>query len=320
MAEITPPPLRHPVIWVRNKFLAGLALVTPLVVTFWILKILYETLRQVSIPILEFFAAIYNQAVPYDWMIDPHDPQLLQFMNFLGFLIPIVFLVALGVMATNVLGVRVVSTLEKLLLRVPFVAFIYKFLKQVMDSFKGFGGVKSFKRVVYIDYPSPGLKMLGFVTGQYIDPASSKNMSAVLLPAALSPMTGIVIVTETSRLEDAPLTVEEAMKLIVSGGLISPKSAEQKLAEAAAAAAAKGRGRSKGKAPATSTATPVPESDFVNLPKADEELLREDLEPLPAGHSAQVSGSVSSSTIPKAPNPAPVVDLKAAAALAGGGR
>lgn len=276
MADPTPPPLRHPIIWVRNKFLAGLALVTPLVVTFWILQIVYASLKQVSIPLLEFFAAIYNQAVPVAWMIDTHDPRLLQFMNFLGFLIPIVFLVALGVMATNVLGVRVVSALEKFLLRIPLVAFIYKFMKQVMDSFKGFGGVKSFKRVVYVDYPSPGLKMLGFVTGQYVDPKSGAGMSAVLLPAALSPMTGLVIVTETSRLEDAPLTVEEAMKLIVSGGLISPKTEEEKRAEAAVAAAGKVRSKGKSKTATSSEPVPVPESDFVNLPKADEELLRED--------------------------------------------
>ncbi|WP_050027182.1 DUF502 domain-containing protein [Verrucomicrobium sp. BvORR034] len=276
MADPTPPPLRHPIIWVRNKFLAGLALVTPLVVTFWILQIVYATLKQVSIPLLEFFAAIYNQAVPVAWMIDTHDPRLLQFMNFLGFLIPIVFLVALGVMATNVLGVRVVSALEKFLLRIPLVAFIYKFMKQVMDSFKGFGGVKSFKRVVYVDYPSPGLKLLGFVTGQYVDPKSGAGMSAVLLPAALSPMTGLVIVTETSRLEDAPLTVEEAMKLIVSGGLISPKTEEEKRAEAAVAAAGKVRSKGKSKTATSSEPVPVPESDFVNLPKADEELLRDD--------------------------------------------
>lgn len=293
MAEPTPPPLRHPIIWVRNKFLAGLALVTPLVVTFWILQIVYASLKQVSIPLLEFFAAIYNQAVPVAWMIDTHDPRLLQFMNFLGFLIPIVFLVALGVMATNVLGVRVVSALEKFLLRIPLVAFIYKFMKQVMDSFKGFGGVKSFKRVVYVDYPSPGLKMLGFVTGQYVDPKSGAAMSAVLLPAALSPMTGIVIVTENSRLEDAPLTVEEAMKLIVSGGLISPKTEEEKRAEAAAAAAGKVRSKGKAKVSTSSEPVQVPESDFVNLPKADEELLREDQELSPKAVSVvKTAGTV----------------------------
>lgn len=301
MAEPTPPPLRHPIIWVRNKFLAGLALVTPLVVTFWILQIVYASLKQVSIPLLEFFAAIYNQAVPMAWMIDTHDPRLLQFMNFLGFLIPIVFLVALGVMATNVLGVRVVSALEKFLLRIPLVAFIYKFMKQVMDSFKGFGGVKSFKRVVYVDYPSPGLKMLGFVTGQYIDPKSGAGMSAVLLPAALSPMTGLVIVTENSRLEDAPLTVEEAMKLIVSGGLISPKTEEEKRAEAAIAAAGKVRSKGKAKTAISSEPVSVPESDFVNLPKADEELLREDQELATKGVSAakppsNVSGEKESAT------------------------
>lgn len=318
MAEPTPPPLRHPVVWVRNKFLAGLALVTPLVVTFWILQIVYATLKQVSIPLLEFFAAIYNQAVPVAWMIDTRDPRLLQFMNFLGFLIPIVFLVALGVMATNVLGVRVVSALEKFLLRIPLVAFIYKFMKQVMDSFKGFGGVKSFKRVVYVDYPSPGLKMLGFVTGQYVDPKSGAGMSAVLLPAALSPMTGIVIVTENSRLEDAPLTVEEAMKLIVSGGLISPKSEEEKLAEAAVAAAGKVRSKGKSKAPTSSEPVPVPESDFVNLPKADEELLREDqeLSAKTAAAAKPVSGAGGGDK-----EPATSITLKGAAlASAGNGK
>ncbi|WP_038170530.1 DUF502 domain-containing protein [Verrucomicrobium sp. BvORR106] len=319
MADPTPPPLRHPIIWVRNKFLAGLALVTPLVVTFWILQIVYASLKQVSIPLLEFFAAIYNQAVPVAWMIDTHDPRLLQFMNFLGFLIPIVFLVALGVMATNVLGVRVVSALEKFLLRIPLVAFIYKFMKQVMDSFKGFGGVKSFKRVVYVDYPSPGLKMLGFVTGQYIDPKTGAGMSAVLLPAALSPMTGLVIVTENSRLEDAPLTVEEAMKLIVSGGLISPKTEEEKRAEAAAAVAGKVRSKGKAKAAIGSEPVSVPESDFVNLPKADEELLRDVGDVVPPNAGTQTpSGIGVSPTGGKAGSP--VVNLKAAALVSANGR
>lgn len=318
MAEPTPPPLRHPIIWVRNKFLAGLALVTPLVVTFWILQIVYASLKQVSVPLLEFFAAIYNQAVPVAWMIDTHDPRLLQFMNFLGFLIPIVFLVALGVMATNVLGVRVVSALEKFLLRIPLVAFIYKFMKQVMDSFKGFGGVKSFKRVVYVDYPSPGLKMLGFVTGQYVDPKTGAAMSAVLLPAALSPMTGIVIVTENSRLEDAPLTVEEAMKLIVSGGLISPKTEEEKRAEAAAAVAGKVRSKSKSKVAISSEPVPVPESDFVNLPKADEELLKEDGD----GHFVKPGKTAlgGSSAPVIAPHQSSTVDLKTATLASANGR
>lgn len=305
MPESTPPPLRHPVIWVRNKFLAGLALVTPLVVTYWILQIVYETLKAVSVPLLESFAAVYNQAVPLDMMIDVNDPRLLQFMNLLGFLIPIVFLVALGVMATNVLGVRVVGALEKLLLRVPLVAFIYKFMKQVMESFKGFGGVKSFQRVVYVDYPSPGLKMLGFVTGQYVDPATALHMSAVLLPAALSPMTGLVMVTETSRLEDAPLSVEEAMKLIVSGGLISPKSpAEREAAEALAKSSSRRRKAKAGRGEPQEVVEPEPVGDFVHLPKADEELLEEDEDGAPSRDAGVLAGTAGTAV------PRPVVDLK----------
>lgn len=285
MPEPSTSPIRHPIVWVRNKFLAGLAVVIPLVVTFWILKLVYEFIRGLSEPLLISFARLYNQAMPDPALhIDVTSPAFSQFVSLVGFLIPMGLVVALGVMATNVIGVRIVSAMDKLLLSVPIISFIYKSLKQVIESFRGFGGTKSFKRVVYVDYPSPGMRLIGFVTGQYEDPTSKKNMSCVFLPGALSPMTGLLIVTESSRLEDAPLSVEDAMKMIFSGGLIGPSTGQPE----AGAAAPKRK-------PSAATGVPFPGTplhpDFAHLPTVEDEqdLFSEPASPVPTGKREESS-------------------------------
>jgi hypothetical protein len=68
------------------------------------------------------------------------------------------------------------------------------------------------------------MKMLGFVTGQYLDPQQNKVLAAIFIPGALSPMTGLLLVVPVEQITDAPLSVEEAMKLIFSGGLVVPSS------------------------------------------------------------------------------------------------
>ena len=97
-------------------------------------------------------------------------------------------------------------------------------LKQVIDAFKNFGGKQGFKRVVYISYPVEGMWMMGFVTGQFHDQKRNMPMSMVFIPGALSPMTGLLLAVETHRLSDAPMSMEEAMKLVFSGGLVAPES------------------------------------------------------------------------------------------------
>lgn len=218
----SPPPLsRSPFVWLRNKFFAGLAIALPLLITFWIVNSGYHLLHGWSVPALDFIARLIND-IAGTLVIDPASASFRHTVTFVGFLIPVLAFVALGVMATNVLGVRVVTAMDKLLMSVPVVSFIYKSLKQVIDGFKGLGGKQNFKRVVYVDYPSGDMKMLGFVTGQYLDPQQNKILAAVFIPGALSPMTGLLLVMPIEQVTDAPLTVEDAMKLIFSGGLIVP--------------------------------------------------------------------------------------------------
>jgi uncharacterized membrane protein len=208
-------------VWIRNKFLAGLALALPLIITFVILQFIYSLLHGSSEPIVKWFADLTNELAGKS-VISTEDPRYLMATRFIGVLIPIVALIALGFMATNFIGVHIVTAFDRLMLRIPFVSFIYKSLKQVIDSFKTIGGAQSFKRVAYIDYPVPGMRLVAFVTGQFTDAKSGKALTSVFIPTTPNPTTGLLLVVDSEKVTDAPLSIEDAMKLIFSGGLLVP--------------------------------------------------------------------------------------------------
>ena len=212
-------------VWLRNKFLAGLALALPLIITFWILFFIYDLLHAWSKPVLAQVVNLVNE-FSEEPLLNIEDPKMESLTNFIGFLFSVLAILGLGFMATNVIGVHVVTAVDKLLLRIPLIAVIYRPLKQVIDAVRSLGGTKqNFKRVVYIDYPVTGMRMIGFATGQYCDPQTGKAMTCVLLPTAPSPLTGILLVVDSDKITDAPITIEDAMKMIISGGLVSPLNA-----------------------------------------------------------------------------------------------
>ena len=229
--EPTPPPVAAAppatghglMVWFRNKLLAGLALALPLVITFAILQFIYSLLHGWSFPIVRWFADLANEMAG-STVIGTDDPRFVNATRFIGVLLPIAALIALGVAATNVIGVHVVGAIDRLLLRIPLVSFIYKSLKQVIDSFKTIGGSQNFKRVAFIDYPVPGMRMIGFVTGQFTDPLNGKALTSVFVPTAPNPMSGILLVVDSEKVTDAPISMEDSMKMIFSGGLVVPEA------------------------------------------------------------------------------------------------
>jgi len=196
------PNWRAILVVLRNKLFAGIVAAIPLIVTFYVLKIAYGFINDISEPFLDkLFGPIPG----------------------LGFAVTLVMLMGLGFVSTNVFGQRMLLGFEKLVLRVPLAATIYAGVKQVIESVKAFNSGTQFKRVAYVEYPSPGCKLIGFVTGQYFDERLQLDMTSVVIPTAPNPMTGIVIVVESSRVLDSALTIEEATKLIVSAGLVVPR-------------------------------------------------------------------------------------------------
>ena len=186
----------------RNKALTGVVVAIPLLATLWVVQLAYATINDISAP------ALLRLGI---------NLPLLPFFVTLGLFI------TLGFMTSNVLGQRLLDRMEMALLRIPVVATVYTGIKQVIDSFKSFKNMENFKRVVYLDYPADGARLIGFVTGQYYDSKLGEEMTTVVIPTAPSPMTGLVVVVPASKLTESSLSLEEAMKLIVSAGLVVPK-------------------------------------------------------------------------------------------------
>lgn len=186
----------------RNMALTGVVVAIPLLATLWVVRLAYGTINDISAPIL------LNLGVT---------------TPLLPFFVTLALFIGIGFMASNVFGRRMLEKMELALLRVPFVATVYAAIKQVIDSFKSFKNIENFKRVVYLDYPAEGARLIGFVTGQYYDSKLGEEMTTVVIPTAPNPMTGLVVAVPASKLTESSLTLEEAMKMVVSAGLVAPK-------------------------------------------------------------------------------------------------
>lgn len=194
----------------RRNFLTGLAFLIPLVATGWILILVYKAIESLTSPIVRIL-------LPKEW----EPPEMVQ--NIAGFVGIILLIMGLGFMARNVLGERILKAIDQVFLRIPVIAFIYNGLKQMIDAFRHFGGSRNFKRVVYVEYPSPGSRLIGFVTSHYFDVKRRQGITCVFVPTSPNPMTGFVIVVEDDKVMESHLSLEEASKIIFSAGLVSPE-------------------------------------------------------------------------------------------------
>jgi uncharacterized membrane protein len=185
-----------------SRLLTGIAIAVPLIVTLLILQIAYDFISRISEPL---WGALGVKNVP-----------------FLNFLTTLLLLLAIGFMAAHVMGRQLIDRVEAVLMRVPLVAPLYGAVKQMMDSFRMMKSGAQTKRVVYLEYPSEGSLLIGFVTGQYFEPLMQREFLLVFLPMAPNPLAGFVVAVPSEKIIPCSLSFEEASKLIVSGGLVVP--------------------------------------------------------------------------------------------------
>ena len=227
---------------ILSLLLAGLATVIPIVGTVFLLAWIYKALLAVGRNLiygifraLDWFRGVkyvensLGKLVPVEgasenngWMQGLEDlPQLIWFF------VPIILLACVGLAVTNRPGQAVVNWVDGALMRVPFIGFLYSTIKQGVDAFRDMGGARKFKGVAWVEYPSPGCRLLGFITGTFQDGKTGKSVTSVFIPTSPNPMTGFVIVVDEERLEVSELSVEEATKLLLSAGLVAPESMVQ---------------------------------------------------------------------------------------------
>lgn len=214
----TPPPARG-FRALRPWFLTGLVILLPLVITIWLLGILVRMVEAVSTPVLLWSLRLV-------WPIWAEDPVVSRWMvPVLGMLITVLLVIAVGAAASNFLGRRVVDAFDRLMLRVPVVKGIYGAARQLLDAFGRTSG--SFRRVVAVEYPRAGVWTIGFLTqsGASLrgeEGTDLRGVSLVFLPTTPNPTSGWLAVVPDDKVVALDVSVEDGVKLIVSGGLVLP--------------------------------------------------------------------------------------------------
>ena len=141
----------------------------------------------------------------------------------LGVLLALVVVLATGALATHYLGRRLIAGVEALILRAPMVRGVYLAFKQVVEAFTSVSGA-SFDRVVLVEYPRRGLYAVGFVTGRpWVEVEDEADeVATVFVPTTPNPTSGFLALVPRSQLVKLDMTVEDGLKLVVSGGMVVP--------------------------------------------------------------------------------------------------
>lgn len=198
---------------VRRRMLTGLLLILPVYVTYFVVKFLFGFVGGTLSPVIRKVLQFYGVALPRSSLDE-------FIITFLGLILTFISLYFIGIFAANFVGKAIIKYFENLLTKTPFVKNIYSSVKQIIHSVS-LPGKQAFKRVVLVDFPKEGTKSIGFVTGatKY---NNEKNFITVFIPTTPNPTTGFIIFTTEDDVLDANLTVEEAFKILFSGGVLTP--------------------------------------------------------------------------------------------------
>ncbi len=137
-----------------------------------------------------------------------------------GLVLTVLAVYLTGLLSTNLFGKKFLELIDRLFQNVPLVKTIYTAAKQLVEAVSP-GGRRAFRRVVLVEFPKKGTLALAFVTGDGIGQSDPKRLT-VYVPTAINPTSGFVLFVPESEVVDPGLSVEEGIKLIVSGGVVTP--------------------------------------------------------------------------------------------------
>ena len=189
----------------RRYFLTGLLVLAPTVVTGWLVYKIFITIDNIIEPFQRKFPLIDIPGI--------------------GFVIVLLLIVITGVLASNLIGRRVIAAAERLLHRLPIIRRIYTASKELSEVF--FTDKKTaFQRVVLIRYPHHDSFAIAFVTNEKVGPVSDvvgEELINVFIPTTPNPTSGFMLMIPLHDTFSLPINVEEAMKMVISGGAFAPQ-------------------------------------------------------------------------------------------------
>jgi uncharacterized membrane protein len=185
----------------RTQFLAGILIVVPIGASILILVWLFSAVDSILQPVV---MTIFNRSIPG-----------------VGFAATIVLIYLTGVFASNVIGKKLIHYGESFLSKVPVFRQLYLGIKQILESFST-PNKTGFMQVVLVEFPRKGMRAIGFVTNELTD-TSGKKLFNILIPTAPNPATGFLQLVSEEDIVWTKISVDDAIKMIVSAGRLVPK-------------------------------------------------------------------------------------------------
>ena len=191
---------------ISRMILAGFLIMIPFVLTYMFAKFLVDIIDGVLAPYISLFFGgkrIYG----------------------LGVLALMIVVYIVGLLSTRYFGQKIGDVIQNFVLRMPVVGSLYSSARRLIESLAGTKDDDStgFKRVVMIEHPRRGMWCIGFLTS-IIQVSKSQKMATVYIPTAPTPNSGFVVMVPYNEINDTDLSVQEAMSMVLSGGIIAPES------------------------------------------------------------------------------------------------
>jgi uncharacterized membrane protein len=206
--------------WQRGRadFLAGLAVVLPAIISILILRWLFVTTSTVTDTLLFFLPRTLTHA-------REGDGPVYWYWSLLALVLAIALIAAIGRAARNYAGRKLIEAIDRLVARVPLLNKIYGTIKQVNEAFSS-TKKSSFKQVVLVEYPRPGVYSMGFLTSDTMPEPEARvgrPLDGVFIPTTPNPTSGFLIMVPDEQVIRLQISVADGIKYIISLGTLVPE-------------------------------------------------------------------------------------------------
>ncbi len=195
---------------IQTTFVSGLAVIIPLALTYWFLQALLNAVDGILSPLLEQWL---GRQVPG-----------------LGVLSVVIIIFLVGLLGRNLVARLLFSYFERFLRSIPFVRSVYGAIKDLVGALSVGSKGKTFQQVVLVQYPRTGLYCIGFVTNETSflnDDQTVTDFVNVYFPHPPNPTSGVLILVPRREAIPLNLTIEQGLKLVLSGGIVTPELLER---------------------------------------------------------------------------------------------
>lgn len=190
----------------KRYFFTGLIVIIPLFLTAWLIIFVFRFFDGI---LGGFVNAILKKTIGY-------------YVPGLGLVVSVLIILAVGFISSQLIGKKIFIIIEKWFANLPFIKNIYPGFKEIVNLFL-LEKEHKFKKVVLAEYPSKGLWTLGFITNEEVKKVTgsfAKEMVAVFVPTTPGPLSGYVVFVAKDELRYPEMTVKDAVKVIISGGVL----------------------------------------------------------------------------------------------------